>query len=162
MTAEEVFMAVTLLRMHKALGEMTEVFKKNILHRHRGQEDKYDFEEFEIDSKMLGDELKALSTLGHWQRFPKDLKLDDQNTMVLWNVIGLLGESSELAGLLLDHNLRSMPEAQVDLATRQEWTKELGDVAWYHAEIATKLGLSLEDIQQATVERNIQLAISWE
>ena len=149
LTAEELFMAVTLLRMHSSLGWLTEVFKKNILHRHR----EYDLEEFELDMEMLGNNLKSLSELPHWKRFPKDFRLDAQNTMVLWNIIGLLGEASEIARLEIDHALKPLPQVQVDLATREEWTKELGDVAWYHSAIATKLGLQLSDIQEANIDK---------
>ena len=67
--------------------------------------------------------------------------------MVLWNIVGLLGESSELAELLLACDLNGLH------GTRDEWGKELGDVAWYHAAIATKLGLELSDIQQANIDK---------
>lgn len=78
--------------------------------------------------------------------------------MVLWNVIGLLGESSEVAQLLLNWKLEpTFPNASSEnLMTKEamrKWSKELGDVAWYHAAVATKLGLSLEDIQRANVEK---------
>lgn len=147
LSPEELFMAVTLLRMHSSLGRLTEVFKKNVLHRHRGDEDRYKLEEFGLDMKMLGSELKSLSELDQWGSFSKDYAIDKQNTMVLWNVIGLLGESSELAQLLLACELNALH------GVIKEWEKELGDVAWYHAAIATKLGVPLGSIQEANIDK---------
>ena len=36
---------------------------------------------------------------------------------------------------------------------RQAMSKELGDVLWYVAQIATELGLELEDVAQANLDK---------
>ncbi|NEQ51272.1 MAG: nucleotide pyrophosphohydrolase [Leptolyngbya sp. SIO3F4] len=74
--------------------------------------------------------------------------VDDDNTMVLWNVIGLLGESSEFAGLILERGLHPLP-----LINQNEFSKELGDVSWYLAAISTKLGLKLSTIQEQNIDK---------
>ena len=145
LSGSEIGILATVLAMHERLGKLTEKLKKNILHRHQG----YDAGNFLDDGEKLLDDLTNIFERGT----ATQLQLTDQDTMVLWNVIGLLGEASEIAKLELDHALKPLPEAQVDLATREEWTKELGDVAWYHAAIATKLGLQLSDIQGANIAK---------
>jgi NTP pyrophosphatase (non-canonical NTP hydrolase) len=68
-------------------------------------------------------------------------------TMLVWNVIGLAGEAGELAehvkkGVFHDHG--------VDVAVIK---KELGDVLWYAAAIATKVGLDLGAVMDANIEK---------
>lgn len=138
LAAEEVEMAAALLKLHSALGQITERFKKQVLHRHGS----YNWDDFRCDLKKFSE----LQLLEGSYLFRRSLVLN-QDVMVLWNVIGLLGESAEVAELLLACDLEALS------GTVSEWRKELGDVAWYHAEIATKLGLSLEDIQQANIEK---------
>ena len=87
-----------------------------------------------------------------YQQLAKRTLLDEpdktytgQETMLVWNAIGLTGEAGEVAdivkkGVFHNHGI-----------DRDAITKELGDVLWYVAGIASTLGLNLDEI----MERNI-------
>ena len=150
LNGSEISMLATALAMHERLGRLTEKLKKNILHRHQN----YDTGNFLDDGEKLLDDLTNIFERGT----ATQLRLTDQDTMVLWNVIGLLGESSEVAQLLLAWQLEptfseDASETTMAREAMRKWAKELGDVAWYHAAIATKLGLQLSDIQEANIDK---------
>ena len=138
LTKAEAEMFKTIFQLHDRLGTLTEKMKKNIFHRHED----YQWDAFKSDLANLIKDLDVICAVDKPQSGTDATGLDNQSVMVLWNVIGLLGESSELAGLQL------FPWMDV-----RDWAKELGDVAWYHAAIATKLELSLGDIQEANIEK---------
>lgn len=68
-----------------------------------------------------------------------------EEIMLVWNAIGLAGEAGEVAdhikkGVFHDHGI-----------DKEKLIKELGDVLWYVAALATKIDMPLADI----MERNI-------
>lgn len=74
-----------------------------------------------------------------------DAAYTDEQIMLVWNALGLAGEAGEVAdlvkkGVFHQHGL-----------DRERLIKELGDVLWYTAALATKLGVSLSEV----MERNI-------
>ncbi len=75
----------------------------------------------------------------------------DKNNELLHLVLGLCGESGEIAEkfkkLVRDHD---SDEAKID---RDDIKKELGDVMWYVAVLADYLDISLEDIAKANIEK---------
>lgn len=62
-------------------------------------------------------------------------------------VMGLCGESGEAIDIVKKWL------AQGHELDREKLAKELGDIAWYLAETATALGLDLEDIFAANIEK---------
>ena len=77
----------------------------------------------------------------------RETPLDEAQTMIAWNVIGLAGEAGEVCelikkGVFHDHGV-----------DRSSLAKELGDVLWYVAALATEYGLSLHDIAEANIEK---------
>lgn len=66
--------------------------------------------------------------------------------MIVWNVVGLLGEAAEVADLILD----GIGRKEID---RQALSKELGDCLWYIAGIATKYGLDLGEIMEQNIAK---------
>ena len=62
-------------------------------------------------------------------------------------VMGLCGE----AGEVIDHVKKHL--AQGHPLDKDHMARELGDVAWYLAETATALGLTLEDILQGNIDK---------
>ena len=62
-------------------------------------------------------------------------------------VMGLCGESGEAIDIVKKHL------AQGHELDREALVKELGDIAWYLAEAATALDLSLEEILQANLDK---------
>lgn len=69
------------------------------------------------------------------------LALDQENVMVIWNLIGLIGEATELLELVAEGR------------GREAWLDELGDCAWYLAALATKQGLSLSEVMGHNIEK---------
>jgi len=75
----------------------------------------------------------------------------DKDNNFIYPTLGLAGETGEIAEkikkVLRDNN------GVVDNSRRQEIMKELGDVLWYLSQIATELGLSLDDIAAFNVKK---------
>lgn len=62
-------------------------------------------------------------------------------------ILGLCGESGECADMLKKYYYQ---EHELD---KDELAKELGDVLWYCAELATGLGLTLEEVAQRNIDK---------
>ena len=73
-------------------------------------------------------------------------ELDDQNVLIN-GVMGLCGEAGEAIDLVKKHLHQGHP------LDREALKKELGDIAWYLAETAHALGLSLEEVCAGNIEK---------
>jgi NTP pyrophosphatase (non-canonical NTP hydrolase) len=76
-----------------------------------------------------------------------DFEIGDNDFMIVWNALGLAGEAGEITesvkkGILHQHGL-----------DREKMKKELGDALWYISALCTKLGLSLEEVMIANIEK---------
>ena len=71
----------------------------------------------------------------------------DKKDMLINGVMGLCGESGEAIDIVKKWL------AQGHDLDKEKLAKELGDIAWYLAETATALELSLEDIFEANIEK---------
>lgn len=76
-----------------------------------------------------------------------DVPLTPEETMIVWNAIGVAGEAGEIAdlikkGIFHRHGL--------DVAKVGE---EIGDLCWYLAALCTKLGLDLGVLMQANIDK---------
>ena len=67
--------------------------------------------------------------------------------LLLNSVMGLCGEAGEAIDLVKRHRFHGHP------LDREALIKELGDVAWYLAEAAQALGIPLEEILAANIEK---------
>ena len=69
----------------------------------------------------------------------------------VYPTLGLTGEAGEVSEkvkkILRDNN------GVADEERKKELTKELGDVLWYLSQIATELGLSLEEVASLNIEK---------
>ena len=69
----------------------------------------------------------------------------------VYPTLGLAGESGEVAEkvkkILRDN------EGVVDEEKKKEITKELGDVLWYLAQIASEIGVPLEEVASLNIEK---------
>ena len=74
----------------------------------------------------------------------KDLLPSDH---LLNGVLGLVGESGEIADLIKKNRMQGHP---MDI---EHVAKELGDVCWYIAETATAIGCDLETIMKMNIEK---------
>lgn len=71
----------------------------------------------------------------------------DKKDVLINGVMGLCGESGEAIDIVKKWL------AQGHDLDREKLAKELGDIAWYLAETATALDLSLEDIFASNIEK---------
>lgn len=74
----------------------------------------------------------------------RELSKDDH---LLNGVLGLAGESGEIADLVKKHRMQGHT---LDI---EHVAKELGDVCWYIAETATAIGCDLETIMKMNIEK---------
>lgn len=73
-------------------------------------------------------------------------KLDKKDVLIN-GVMGLCGESGEAIDIVKKHL------AQGHELDREHLIKELGDVAWYLAETATALDVTLEEVFEQNIEK---------
>ena len=71
----------------------------------------------------------------------------DEKDVLINSVMGLCGESGEAIDIVKKWL------AQGHELDKEHLAKELGDIAWYLAEAATALGMPLEDILEANIEK---------
>lgn len=73
------------------------------------------------------------------------------NNNFIYPTLGLAGEAGEVAEkikkVIRDKN------GIINDETRETIKKELGDVLWYVAQLATELGLSLDDVANGNIEK---------
>jgi NTP pyrophosphatase (non-canonical NTP hydrolase) len=69
----------------------------------------------------------------------------------VYPTLGLAGESGEVAEkvkkILRDH------KGIIDEEKKKEITKELGDVLWYLSQIASEIGVPLEEVASLNIEK---------
>ena len=70
-----------------------------------------------------------------------------ENQLMLNACLGLSGEVGEVNDLIKKHVFQGHPLNKEDLIN------ELGDIAWYLAEAETALGVDLEDILTANIDK---------
>jgi NTP pyrophosphatase (non-canonical NTP hydrolase) len=75
----------------------------------------------------------------------------DRGRNFTYPALGLAGESGEvcekLKKVIRDHG------GQLDDEIRSEVAKELGDVLWYVSQVALEMGLSLQEIAKANIQK---------
>ena len=82
-------------------------------------------------------------------RYSRDDK--NFNYPVTYPALGLVGEAGEVAEKV--KKVYRDDAGIVSEEKKQEIAKELGDVLWYIAQLATELELSLEEIAQTNIEK---------
>jgi NTP pyrophosphatase (non-canonical NTP hydrolase) len=76
-----------------------------------------------------------------------DWEIPSDEIMLVWNAIGLAGEAGEVAELIKKGVFHRHGVDQAALA------KELGDVLWYTAALATSAGMNLEEIAEQNIAK---------
>ncbi len=69
----------------------------------------------------------------------------------IYPTLGLVGEVGEVAEKV--KKIFRDKGGTVDAETRAAVEKELGDVLWYMAQLATELGLSLDDVAAGNIKK---------
>jgi len=69
----------------------------------------------------------------------------------IYPTIGLSGETGEVSEKI--KKVIRDKGGKIDSETREMIKKELGDVLWYVSQLASELGLSLDDIAEKNIEK---------
>lgn len=75
----------------------------------------------------------------------------DKGKNFIYPTLGLAGEAGEVAEKM--KKVIRDKGGKIDKNTKEEISKELGDVLWYVSQLATELGLSLEKITFDNIEK---------
>ena len=88
-------------------------------------------------------------TINEYQKLAMTTKNPDLTgrDLLLNSVMGLCGESGEVIDLVKKHVSHGHP------LNREKIIDELGDVAWYLAECADAIGISLEEVLAHNIEK---------
>src|SRR4051812_8575098 len=91
-------------------------------------------------------------TLEEYQRESKKTAIYPQEHRIVYPTLGLTGEAGEVAEKI-KKLLRLGLLQNIEAEQMQGIAKELGDVLWYLAQLATELGLDLEQIAKMNLEK---------
>lgn len=81
----------------------------------------------------------------------KTAQYPDAGSNFVYPTLGLVGEAGEVAEKI--KKIIRDDGGEVLLEKKKEIEKELGDVLWYVSQLATELGLSLEEIAEKNIEK---------
>ena len=84
-------------------------------------------------------------TFDEYQEFARSTKIYPEDCKVIYPTLGLCGEAGEVAEKIKKHMRDGRTLVGVGL--------ELGDVLWYISALADDLGVTLEEIAQANVDK---------
>jgi len=91
-------------------------------------------------------------TFEEYQKKSRETALyPDVNSNFIYPTLGLAGETGEISEKI--KKILRDKGGVMDDATRESLRLELGDVLWYVSQIAAELGLSLDDIANANIEK---------
>ena len=89
--------------------------------------------------------------LSEYQQLSRRTAAYPRAAWLAYPALGLAGEAGEVA----EHAKKAIRDdgGTVGDERRAAMAKELGDVLWYVAQISTELGLDLEDVARANLEK---------
>jgi NTP pyrophosphatase (non-canonical NTP hydrolase) len=89
--------------------------------------------------------------LSEYQRLSRRTAEYPRETWLAYPALGLAGEAGEVA----EHAKKAIRDdgGAVGDERKRAMAKELGDVLWYVAQIATELGLDLDEIARQNLEK---------
>jgi len=75
----------------------------------------------------------------------------DKDNNFIYPTLGLVGESGEIAEKI--KKVIRDDGGVIDEEKKTEIGKELGDVLWYISQLATELGVDLDDVAQGNIDK---------
>lgn len=91
-------------------------------------------------------------TLKQYQKLSRKTALyPDKDHNFIYPTLGLSGEAGEVAEKI--KKVIRDKDGVMDSETKEQLKKELGDVLWYVAQLATELGLSLDQIAISNIQK---------
>lgn len=108
-----------------------------------------------IDIEEAAGSIPASRTPMTFEDYQKEsrrtVRYPDAGHNFIYPTLGLSGEAGEVAEkikkVIRDKN------GVIDPETRNAIAKELGDVLWYVSQLATELGIGLEDVARGNIEK---------
>jgi NTP pyrophosphatase (non-canonical NTP hydrolase) len=93
----------------------------------------------------------SLVELSEYQRLSRRTAEYPREAWLAYPALGLSGEAGEVA----EHAKKAIRDdgGTVSAVRRAAMAKELGDVLWYVAQLASELGLDLDDIAQTNLDK---------
>lgn len=144
---EDLFAVLQTIAMNIRAGNAAELVKKGVFHQHG------------LDGSALVQTIgRTVEMAGNLLQYKQSSAyvvpaISDSELMLLWNVIGLLGEAGEVAATVNKAISRGQASVLDRHTLSQELSKELGDVLWYIAALCTKLDLDMSEIMEANIEK---------
>jgi len=88
---------------------------------------------------------------GEYQELARRTAQYPRDAWLAYPALGLAGEAGEVA----EHAKKAIRDdaGTVTDERRAAMAKELGDVLWYVSQLASELGLALEDVAQGNIEK---------
>lgn len=126
------------------VGKHIDYLKKGIFHQH-GVKQAVVQEQIENIEWKYSTLANGISTIN--EQSERKHHLTPQQIMLLWNLTGVGGESSEFIEYIVNCINENTP---ID---RDIVTKEAGDMEWYTNASLTKLGINFEDVLIANIEK---------
>ena len=89
--------------------------------------------------------------LSEYQRLSRRTAQYPREAWLAYPALGLAGEAGEVA----EHAKKVIRDdaGSVDAERREQMAKELGDVLWYVAQLASELELDLDQVAQANLDK---------
>jgi len=100
---------------------------------------------------MSGEEREPLTFEEYQRESRKTAIYPNKGENFVYPTLGLAGETGEISEII--KKVFRDKEGRIDEETRQKLFRELGDVLWYLANLATELNLSLGDIARENLEK---------
>lgn len=80
-----------------------------------------------------------------------DIEIGGDNAPIVYPTLGLVNEAGEVAGKV--KKLFRDKGGEISDEDREALKAELGDVLWYLTQICTNLGLTLEEVAEANLDK---------
>lgn len=138
-TDDEWRMIWAAIRLCSLAGSIAENVKKGVFHRHGVNAAK-------LRSDLIN--LQHVAISAYQEEGYAGLPLDDREIMQVWNLIGLVGETGEIATSFVEAFFNGFGD--VDRATL---TKEIGDVEWYAAALCTRSDIELGAVMEQNIKK---------
>ena len=103
--------------------------------------------EVNVDAKAIN-----VSSLNEYQRLSRRTAMEVRTDHpIVYPTLGLTNEAGEFAGKV--KKIFRDKRGVISEEDRQELKKELGDVLWYVAQLATELNVSLEEVASQNLQK---------
>lgn len=92
-------------------------------------------------------------TFEEYQKFTKETAIypKENGQNLVYTTLGMASEAGEVAGKL--KKVIRDKNGVVDEAVKKDMASEIGDVLWYVSQLSAELGLKLDEVASANIEK---------